>query len=112
MDFLDITITIYHNGLGTGNVQNFLITDFVYLHIVFVERLVYFYKDIELGEIQVCEGILVLCSFNILLNNELHTVVIQLMPYSTYDIRLRLFLADFVEQSFHVFQFVIHIFEL
>lgn len=75
-------------------------------------RLVYLYEDIELRQIQVSKCILVLCFSDVLLYDKLHTVVIQLVPYPTYDIRFRLFLAYLGKQTFHIFQFVIHIFGL
>ena len=77
-----------------------------------MERLVYFYEDIELWEILVCERILVLCSPDVLLYDKLHAVIAQLMPYPAYDIRFRLFLAYLGKQTFHIFQLIIHIFEL
>ena len=74
-----------------------------------MERLVYFYEDIELWEIQVCERILVLCSPDVLLYDKLHAVIVQLMLYPAYDIRFRLFLAYLSKQTFHIFQLIIHI---
>ena len=53
-----------------------------------MERLVYFYEDIELWEIQVCERILVLCSPDVLLYDKLHAVIVQLMPYPAYAFRV------------------------
>ena len=112
VDFLNIIVTVYDDRLGVRDIQNFLIADFVDFHIVLVKRLVDFDEDTELRQIQVCKRILVLRSSDVLLYDKLHTVVIQLMPYSAYDIRFRLFLTYLGKQTFHIFQLVIHIFGL
>ena len=48
--------------------------------LIFVEGLVYFDEHVELGQVQVGEGILVLRPLDILLHDKLYPVVIQLMP--------------------------------
>ena len=91
-----------------GYIDYFLITNLINFRIILMKRLINLNEDIKLWQIQVGKCILILCSSDILLNYKLYPVIIQLMPYPTYDIRFRLFLAYFSKQTFHIFQFIIH----
>ena len=52
-------------------IYDFLVTDFINLYIILMIRFVYFDENVELRQIQVCERILVLCSSDVLLYDEI-----------------------------------------
>ena len=66
VDSLNVAITVYDDRLGVCDIPDFLIADSVYFPqnpvFIFMIRLVYLDENVELGQIQVCERILVLCS--------------------------------------------------
>ena len=65
-------------------------------------------KDVQLGKVQVGKSIFTIWQGNLLLGDEPHAVVIQLIPDTMNDIALCLLALDTVEQVLHVFKLVIH----
>jgi len=65
-------------------------------------------KDVQLRKVQVGQSIFAIWQGNLLLGDEPHAVVIQLVPDTMDDIALCLLALDTVEQALHVFKFVIH----
>ena len=65
-------------------------------------------KDAQLGKVQVGKSIFIIWQGNLLLGDEPHAVVIQLVPDTMDDIALCLLALDTVEQVLHVFKLVIH----
>lgn len=65
-------------------------------------------KDAQLGKVRVGQSIFAIWQGNLLLGDEPHAVVIQLIPDTMDDIALCLLVLDTVEQVLHVFKLVIH----